>query len=258
MSLFIAALPPPKGYYSYYTYYFASVVSCRLRYTVGKWGLAMNDFQFPLFAQALGRRQWRDAVNHPPAWEPDDDELNLGPRTDLRDGIYIVSVHEGTPDDWIHLARKATIAAQGQHPGPDFEPGNIYDSGVAVRHGRVVGAVMACLEARNHYRWIVALKPDGAAYTYEEVACPDCDPGVDHPGRATRDQALAEGGYTPAIFTIWVHPEHRRQHIGGQLVRAITGHLGLAPDRIGYRLPLSREAVGMVRSLGLREVIGCF
>jgi ribosomal protein S18 acetylase RimI-like enzyme len=218
----------------------------------------MNDFQYPLFAQVFGPRRWRAAINNPPAWEQDEDELRFGPRTDFRDGIYIVTVHEGTPDEWIHLARKATIVAQGQHPGPDFEPGYLYDSGVAVRHGRVVGAAMACNEARNHYRWRVALKPDGTAYTYEEVACPDCDPNVEHPGRARFDRALAEAGYTPAIYTIWVHPLHRRQHIGGQLVRAIAGHLGSSPDRIGYRLPLWREAVGMVLSLGLREIIGCF
>jgi ribosomal protein S18 acetylase RimI-like enzyme len=219
---------------------------------------AMNNFQFPLFAQAWGPRQWRHAINNPPAWEPSEDELLHGPRTGSRDGIYIVTVHQSTPDEWIQLALKATNAAEDQHPGPGFEPGNIYDSGVAVRHGRVVGAVMACIEAPNHYRWRVSLKPDGTAYTCDEVACPDCDPNVEHSGRATFDRALTERGNTPAIYTIWVHPLHRRRHVGRQLVRAIAGHLGSSPERIGWRLPLSREAVGMVHSLGLREIIGCF
>jgi|SRR5579862_3658430 len=218
----------------------------------------MNDFQFPLFAQPLGPRQWRDAVNEPLAWEPDEDELQNGPRTDFPDGIYIVTIHRDTPDEWIHLARKATIAAQGQHPGPDFLPGNIYDSAVAVRNGRIIGAAVACTEAPNRYRWTVALKPDGTAYTYDEVACPDCGPRDERPGRARFDRALAEEGYTPALYSIWVHPRYRRQHTGGQLVREMARYFGTTADQIGYRLPLSREAVGMVRSLDLREIIGCF
>lgn len=218
----------------------------------------MNDFRFPFFAEARGRRQQREAINNPVAWEPDRDELAHGPRTDFRDGIYIVTVNEGTPDQRIELAQKATSAAEGQHPGLGFVPGWIYDSGIAVRAGRIVGAVTACVEAGNFYRWRVSLKPDGTPYTTDEVACPDRDPNVEYPGRAKYDRALTERGYTPAIYTIWVHPAHRRQHIGQHLVRAIAEHFRSSPDQIGYRLALSREAVGMVSSLGLAEIIGCF
>jgi hypothetical protein len=81
---------------------------------------------------------------------------------------------------------------------------------------------------------------------------------MDHPGLAIYDRGLQHRGFSPAILSIWVHPFRRRQHVGGQLVRAIAGHFGLTPEQVGYRLPLSREAVGMALSLGLREVIGCF
>lgn len=39
-----------------------------------------------------------------PRWKPDADEVQNGPRTAFADGIYIVTVHEGTPTDWLNLA----------------------------------------------------------------------------------------------------------------------------------------------------------
>jgi hypothetical protein len=213
----------------------------------------MNAFQFPIFAHPEGIRGRRDAVNEPIAWRPDGDEEQLGPRTDFSDGIYIVTVGEHTPDEWIRLARKATIASHRQHPGPDFLPGDNYDSAVAVRCNRVVGGVLASTESPLIYRWRVSLKPNGNAYSYEELR--DAVPGND-PGIVAMDRAQRRFG--PAIFTIWVHPAHRSHHTGGQLVRAVAEHFDSSPERIGYRLPLSREAVGMVRSLGLLEIVGCF
>jgi len=72
-------------------------------------------------------------------WEPDADEAEHGLRTEFADGIYIVTLHEDTPTDWLDLARRVSVATYEQHPGPDFMPASNYDSAIAVADRRVVG-----------------------------------------------------------------------------------------------------------------------
>ncbi len=93
-------------------------------------------------------------------WEPDADEAEHGLRTEFADGIYIVTLHEDTPTDWLDLARRVSVAAYEQHPGPDFMPASNYDSAIAVADRRVVGGTLVRLESAPRYRWKVQLRPD--------------------------------------------------------------------------------------------------
>ncbi len=86
----------------------------------------------PIFARATGKRVWRNDMYRLEVWEPDAGEAEHGLRTEFADGIYIVTVHEDTPTDWLDLARRASVAAYEQHPGPNFMPASNYDSAIAV------------------------------------------------------------------------------------------------------------------------------
>ena len=55
-------------------------------------------------------------------WKPDQDELERAPRTEFADGIYAVTVHEGTPKEWLKLAQIASIASYDEHPEPGLLP----------------------------------------------------------------------------------------------------------------------------------------
>ena len=205
----------------------------------------------PIFPEKTGKRIWRDEVNTAPHWELDADEKKLGPRTTLPDGIYIVTVSEHTPGEWIDLSWKASVAAEGQHPGPNFLPADGYDSSIAVHNGRVVGGALAGLSCAVRYRWKPTLKADGTAYSYEEltrergrpVGCP-----------ALKLQPTLEP-FRPTVMTIWVHGSYRRLSIGRQLVSALAQHFKLPLEQIGFRLPLSAESALMIRAMGLDEII---
>ncbi len=176
----------------------------------------------PIFARATGRRVWRNDMYRLEVWEPDADEAEHGLRTEFADGIYIVTLHEDTPTDWLDLARRVSVATYEQHPGPDFMPASNYDSAIAVADRRVVGGTLVRLESAPRYRWKVQLRPDGEAYT-----------------------------------AIWVHPARRGEGFGGQLVRAVAAHYDLPLSKLCFRLPLSKQAVRMVQRLGLNTIMGC-
>jgi len=203
----------------------------------------------PIVSMAAGRRIWRNDMYALGDWEPVANEVEHGPRTEFADGIYVVTVHEGTPVDWLKVALKATIASDGQHPGPDLMPGSNYDSFIAVMGGRIIGGALVALESGARYLWTVHLKPDGNAYNADELFGEESKKcGVTFDGNL---------GSPPAIYTIWVHPGHRRKGIGGQLVQAVATYYGLSLERLCFRLPLSKEAVGMTKALGLKEIVGC-
>lgn len=200
------------------------------------------------FSKLRGRRVRRTQELPPLSpWQPTQDELAFGPRTNLADGIYIATLSEKIPTERIELASKATLASERQqHRGPDFLPGPHYDSAVAVQNGRIAGAALAKLECRALYVWNVSLKENGTAYKHEEL---------------TEENGLTFNGKLgdrPTVFTIWVHTAHRRKGIGRQLVAALAEHFSLAVNEIGFRLPLSKDAVHMLEAMGLKSVIGCF
>ena len=99
----------------------------------------MGELMLPIFARATGKRVWRNDMYRLEVWEPDADEAEHGLRTEFADGIYIVTLHEDTPTDWLDLARRVSVATYEQHPGPDFMPASNYDSAIAVADRRVVG-----------------------------------------------------------------------------------------------------------------------
>ncbi len=206
----------------------------------------MGGVSLDLFSEVPGRRVWRNEVINPPPWQPTQDEIAFGPLTNSADGIYIVTVSEKTPAERIELAWRATLASERQHPGPDFLPAHNYDSAVAVRNGRIAGAALAKLESRALYVWNVSLKENGTAYKHEEL---------------TKENGLTFNGNLgdrPTVFTIWVHTAHRRKGIGRQLVAALAEHFSLAVNEIGFRLPVSKDAVHMLEAMGLKSVIGSF
>ena len=203
----------------------------------------------PIITMATGRRIWREDMYELGHWEPEGDEIEHGPRTEFADGIYVVTVHEGTPAEWLKIALKATIASSGRHPGPDLLPGSVYDSFIAVMGGRIVGGALVALESAPRYLWTLQLKPDSGAYTDDELFGEDSKKfGL------VSDRNL---GQPPAIYTIWVHRGHRRKGIGGQLVQAVATYCGLLLEKLCFRLPLSKEAVGMTKALALTVIVGC-
>lgn len=197
----------------------------------------------PVFPACGPDRVWRIEVNQRPKWSSSASDRALGARVNLADGIYIVTVSEKTPAEWIHLAYKVSDIASGQHPESSFLPGDNYDSAIAVHESRTAGAVLARTEWRCPYHWVVSLKPDGTPYDLGEFPSGALIP------RTTGDQ------FVPTIMTLWVHPAHRRKGIGRQLVAAIAQHFGLAIDQIGFRLPLWKESVHMVEAMGLSKIV---
>jgi GNAT superfamily N-acetyltransferase len=203
----------------------------------------------PVFARATGEHVWRNDMHRLEVREPDADEAEHGPRAEFADGIYIVTVHEDTPTDWLDLARRASVAAYEQHPGPDFMPADKYDSAIVVANRRVVGGTLVRLESAPRYRWKIQLRPDGEAYTADDLFGEEGEkwgftfsPAEERP---------------PAIYTIWVHPACRGEGLGGQLVRAVAAHYDLPLPNLCFRLPLSKQAVRMAQRLGLNTIIGC-
>ena len=114
---------------------------------------------------------------------------------------------------------------------------------------RIVGGALVARESAARYRWTNHLKPDGEAHSFEELF-----------GESSEKCGIRFDphlGWPPAIYTIWVHSAWRKKGIGGQIVHAIATYYGLPLEKLCFRLPLSKEAVGMTMALGLTEVIGC-
>lgn len=204
-----------------------------------------------VFGPCDGERVYRAEVNTSTGWRPTAEEKSKGPRTNLADGIYIVTVSENTPAAWIsELARKASIAGWGQHFSDHFLPGDNYDSAIAVYKGRVVGGVWVRTSSRTPYLLRLALKTDGTSYTFEELSGED-DPPEDMPQLERNDGEL----FRPTIMSMWVHKKYRRLGIGRQMVAALAKHFGLPVSEIGIRLPVSAEATRMLMSMNVHEII---
>src|SRR5438067_11266241 len=102
----------------------------------------MGELMLPIFARATGKRVWRNDLYRLEVWEPDAAEAEHGLHTEFADGIYIMTDHEDTPTDWHDLARRASVDAYKQHPGPDFKPAINFDSAIDEADCRVVGGHM--------------------------------------------------------------------------------------------------------------------
>src|SRR5256886_12793359 len=72
------------------------------------------------------------------------------PRSTLFPYTTLFRSHEDTPTDWLDLARRASVAAYEQHPGPNFMPASNYDSAIAVADRRVVGGTLVRLRSEEH------------------------------------------------------------------------------------------------------------
>jgi len=105
------------------------------------------------------------------------------------------------------------------------------------------------LESAPRYRWKVQLRPDGEAYTADDLF------GAE--GEKCGLTFSPAGEWPPATYTIWVHPARRGEGFGGQLVRAVAAHYDLPLSKLCFRLPLSKQAVRMVQPLGLNTIMGC-
>ncbi len=227
-------------------------------------------------------RIWRDEVNHAPQWAPSASDYSWGSKVNMPDGIYVVTVSEKTPPEWIHLAWKVAVIAKGQHPESGFLPMSNYDSAIAVHKGRAVGAAWARIRKQCPYYWNVSLKPDGTPFDIDEFPPARAENEVEGEEEGTIDEdededyrakpetliESTEPGaliprtsgelIVPTIMTIWVHRASRRKGIGRQLVVALAGHFGLPVGQIGFRLPLWKESVHMVLAMGLSRIVGGF
>jgi GNAT superfamily N-acetyltransferase len=189
---------------------------------------------FKIFPEARGNRVWREEVHQ---WEPRKltrEERQHGPRYNAPDGIYIVTVSEGTPPEGFEMARLLNLASRGSRStkANGFVPTGHYDSALAVVSGRVVGGVVA---DRGRAIWFAGeLRADGGC----------------------RKSRMADDGGGPVIMDLWVHPAHRRRGLGRQLLTAVAAHFGRSVEQIGFRFPIRKNAVRLLWSMGLRKVEG--
>jgi hypothetical protein len=168
----------------------------------------------PIFPAAPGKRVWRPELHQPPDWRPGPDEKKFGPKTDLPDGIYVVTVSENTPAERIELFLKASFAAR--HSGYHFALGDDYDAAVAVFSGRIVGIAWAdtlrvCqfqyrFESKPHRKFVSSLTP------------------------------------RPTVMGIWVNPRYRRLTIGRQIISAVGQHFSVQVEEIGSAARRSSSA----------------
>ncbi len=205
---------------------------------------------FPIFREIAGERSGRAESYNLGNWAPTADERIMGPNTTLSDGIYIVTVSDRTPEEWLGLSRKASIIALDQHPGDNFNPLYNYDAAIAVYRGRVVGGALARVSRHARYRWTPALKPNRMPYSFEELTgevemSADCPPFIP-------DSSLKT---VPMVTTLWVHEGSRRLGLGRQIISAVAQHFKLEADQIAYRLPLSAEATLMFQAMGINQII---
>lgn len=99
---------------------------------------AMDKYpQLTVFPEAAGRRVWRDEVHTPLGRKLTPDERQHGPRCSLSEGIYIVTVSEGTSADLFTAACLLNLASQGKRSthANGFVPTDNYDSAIGARGG---------------------------------------------------------------------------------------------------------------------------
>jgi GNAT superfamily N-acetyltransferase len=194
--------------------------------------------QLIVFPNAAGRRVWRKEVHTPVRRKLTPDEYKYGPRCNLPEGIHIVTVSKGTSADLFTAAHLLNLASKGKRTthANGFVPTDNYDSAIVVVDSRVVGGIIADRGRAIHLR--AQLRANG---THKIIAC--------QPDDRNRPQAV--------IFDLWVHPAHRRKGLARQLVIALAGHFGCSPGELGFRVPISKAAVQLLRSMGLDQVVGC-
>jgi len=189
-----------------------------------------------IFPEVAGKRVWR---NEGHTWQEkrklSGEERRCCPHCDLVDGVYIVTVSDGTPPERFDIAHLLNLASQRKRStqAEGFLPSDNYDSAIAVVNGRVVGGIVADIERAVHLS--VRLQANGTCQS----------------SALTRVQARA------VIFDLWVHPVHRRKGLARQLLMAMAAHFGCSPRKLGFRVPVSREAVQLLRSMGIKEAVGC-
>jgi GNAT superfamily N-acetyltransferase len=188
-----------------------------------------------IFPEASGERVWRREVHERQPRKLTRDERQHGPRCNAPDGIYIVTVTEETPPERFEMAHLLNLTSRGARSTKcnGFVPTDNYDSAIAVVSGRVVGGVIA----------------DRGRVTHVAK-------GLGADGRCRKSLPADRRG-CPVIMDLWVHPAHRRKGLGQQLLAAIAGHFGRSVEQVGYRFPISRNAVRLLWSMGLRKVEGC-
>ena len=166
------------------------------------------------------------------------DERRHGPRFGLLEGIHVVTVSEGTATDLFTAAKLLNLASRGKRSthANGFVPTANYDSAIAVVNGRVVGGAIADKGRAVHLR--AQLHVNG---THRVVGCRPED----------RNQPR------PVVYDLWVHPAHRRKGLARQLLEALARHFQCSLKELGFRVPISKAAVRLLRSMGLEEVVGC-
>jgi GNAT superfamily N-acetyltransferase len=184
-----------------------------------------------VFPEVQGQRMWRQEVNEGINRRLSREERDLGPVCGLADGIYIVTVSANTPAERFKAAHLLNLASANERSthGPGFVPTDHYDSAVAIVDRRVVGGVIAARNGACHLR--VTLRTQSRPVSVRS----EC---------------------RPIVWDLWVHRAHRRKGLGGQLLEAIAAHFSRSVADLGHRLPISRKAVGLLRSMRIEEVLG--
>ena len=209
----------------------------------GKKAMAGPEKYPPLtiFHEVAGKRVWRNEVYAGPHRKLSADERRCGPKCKLDDGIYIVTVSDGTPAERFDIAHLLNLASAGKRTthANGFVPTNNYDSAIAVINNRVVGGIIADSDRAVHLS--VRLQANGI-----------------HKCSALSSSKLATRGRgRPVIWDLWVHPAHRRKGVAEQLLVAMAARFGCIPTGLGFRVPISGGAVRLLRSMGIKEVVGC-
>src|SRR5207248_232162 len=203
----------------------------------------MGELMLPIFARATGKRVWRNDMYRLEVWEPDAGEAEHGLRTEFADGIYIVTVHEDTPTDWLDLARRASVAAYEQHPGPNFMPASNYDSAIAVADRRVVGGTLVRLESAPRYNCDRMARPIPLMTYLERKA------------RAGLRLVRRGNGLRPLIRS--GSSRASRGRVWRTTRSCCCRALRSSFVETMLSVALSKQAVRMVQRLGLNTIMGC-
>ncbi len=194
-----------------------------------------------IFHEVTGKRVWRNDVYAAPRRKLSADERRCGPTCNLDDGIYIVTVSDGTPAERFVIAHLLTLASAGKRTthANGFVPTDNYDSAIAVLNWRVFGLIIADIDRAIHLN--VRLQANGR---YKSS-------GLSSSKLATR------GKVGPVVWDLWVHPAHRRKGVARQLLIAMAAHFVCSASELGFRVPISSGAVRLLRSMSIKEVVGC-
>lgn len=143
-----------------------------------------------------------------------------------------MTVSANTTPELFEAARQLNVVSYDERTthADGFMPSYNYDSAIAVVNQRVVGGIVARRSAACYLRKILA-------DDYHTM--------------------LSDGRVGPTVWDLWVHPAHRRQGLGRQLLEAIAGHFGRKVTEMGHRLPITEAAAGALRSMGIVDVLGC-